>query len=112
MLDQTNEEIRTARLSLRPLRDSDAEPLFALFGNWEVIRWLDAPPWPYLPDHARDFIAARKVPHPDFITSAIVLDGALIGIIGAMLKPASAVQRERGYSIGYWIGSHTGAAAT
>ena len=27
-----------------------------------------------------------------------------IGIIDAIVKPASTIQRERGYSIGYWIG--------
>jgi RimJ/RimL family protein N-acetyltransferase len=97
-------DVRTARLWLRPPRDGDAARLYELFANWEVMRWLSSPPWPYAPSDARDFIEARKVPHPDFITSAIVLDGALIGIIGALVKPASVVQRERGYSIGYWIG--------
>jgi RimJ/RimL family protein N-acetyltransferase len=104
MLDQTNEAIRTARLTLRPLRDSDAEPLFELFGNWEVIRWLAMPPWPYRPEHARDFIAACRLSDPDCIAAAITLDGRLIGEIGAIVKPASAVQRERGFSLGYWIG--------
>ena len=104
MLDQTNEDIRTARLILRPLRDSDADQLFALISNWQVIRWLAMPPWPYLPDHAREFIAARKVPRPDFITAAIALEDRLIGVIDAVVKPASAVQRERGYAIGYWLG--------
>ena len=37
--------IRTERLLLRPLRSDDAEPLFALFANWQVIRWLSLPPW-------------------------------------------------------------------
>jgi len=97
-------DARSARLWLRPPRDSDAARLYELFANWEVMRWLASPPWPYAPSDARDFITARKMPHPDFITAAIVLDGTLIGIIDAMVKPASAVQRERGYSIGYWIG--------
>ena len=100
MLDQTRDEIRTARLSLRPLRDADVDRLFALFANWEVMRWLAVPPWPYLPEYAREFIAARNVPDPDFITSAIALDDRLIGVIGAVVKPESAVQRQRGYSLG------------
>jgi RimJ/RimL family protein N-acetyltransferase len=97
-------DVRTARLWLRPPRDSDAERLFALFANWEVMRWLSSPPWPYELEHARGFIDARMVPHPDFITAAIVLDDALIGSIEAIVKPASAIQRERGYAIGYWLG--------
>jgi RimJ/RimL family protein N-acetyltransferase len=96
-------EIRTARLVLRPPRDSDAERLFELFGNWEVIRWLDAPPWPYAPEHAREFVSRRKSPSADSITAAIVLDGRLIGVIDAVVKPASHLQSERGYAIGYWI---------
>jgi RimJ/RimL family protein N-acetyltransferase len=102
--EKSNDDIRTARLVLRPLREGDAEQLYALFGNWEVIRWLDAPPWPYSLDDARSFIKARKEPNPDFITSAIVLDGVLIGAIDAIIQPASAVQRERGYALGYWLG--------
>jgi len=97
-------DVRTAWLRLRPPRDSDAERLYALFCNWEVMRWLSSPPWPYELEHARGFIDARKVPHSDFITAAIVLDDALIGIIDAIVKPASAIQRERGYAIGYWLG--------
>ena len=95
---------RTARLSLRPPRESDAERLHELFANWEIIRWLDSPPWPYRPEHAREFIEVRKLPSTDFITAAIVLDGALIGFIDALLKPQSVLQRTRGYAIGYWIG--------
>jgi len=104
MLDQISDHICTARLGLRPLRDGDADQLFALISNWEVVRWLAMPPWPYRPEHARAFIAARKLPHPDFITAAIALDDRLIGVIDAAVKPASAVQRQRGYALGYWLG--------
>src|SRR6476659_1666289 len=103
MLD-TQIDMRTRRLHLRPPRESDAEPLLALFANWEVMRWLSSPPWPYTPDDARFFINARNAPSPEFITAAIVLDDALIGVIDTIIKPASAIQRERGYAIGYWIG--------
>src|SRR3954469_1293919 len=103
MLD-TQIDVRTRRLHLRPPRESDAEPLLALFANWEVVRWLSAPPWPYTPDDARFFINARKATTPEFITAAIILDETLIGIVDAIIKPASPIQRERGYAIGYWIG--------
>jgi len=97
-------DVHTRRLHLRPPCDGDAEPLYALFANWEVMRWLSSPPWPYVLDDARFFINARSARNPEFITAAIVLDDAFIGIIDAIVKPASAIQRERGYSIGYWIG--------
>ena len=46
----------------------------------------------------------RKVPGAYCITAAIVLDDALIGVIDALLKEPSALQRECGYAIGYWLG--------
>jgi RimJ/RimL family protein N-acetyltransferase len=100
----TQIDIRMRRLRLRAPRERDAEQLHALFANWDVMRWLSSPPWPYTPDDARFFVNARKAPSPEFITAAIVLDDALIGVIDAIIKPASAIQRERGYAIGYWIG--------
>ena len=100
----TQIDVRTRRLWLRPPRASDADRLYALFNNWEVIRWLDAPPWPYRPEHARFFVSERNKSNPDFITAAIIHDDALIGVIDAVLKPASTIQRKPGYSIGYWIG--------
>jgi RimJ/RimL family protein N-acetyltransferase len=100
----TQIDVRTRRLHLRPPRESDADRLYALFNNWEVMRWLSSPPWPYALADAHAFINARKAFNFDFITAAIVLDDAFIGIVDAIIKPASAVQRERGYSIGYWIG--------
>jgi RimJ/RimL family protein N-acetyltransferase len=100
----TQIDVRTRRLHLRPPRDSDADRLYSLFNNWEVMRWLSSPPWPYRPEHARFFISERQKPNPDFITAAIVLDDELIGVIDAIIKPASTIQRERGYAVGYWIG--------
>lgn len=35
----------TARLRLRPFLDSDAEELFALQSDAEVLRYWDSPPW-------------------------------------------------------------------
>jgi RimJ/RimL family protein N-acetyltransferase len=46
----------------------------------------------------------RLAPDPNFITFAITHDDALIGVIDATVKPASVVQRERGYALGYWLG--------
>ena len=97
-------DVRTRRLHLRRPREGDADRLYSLFANWEVMRWLSSPPWPYALADAHAFINARKAFNFDFITAAIVLDDAFIGIVDAIIKPASVVQRELGYSIGYWIG--------
>lgn len=96
--------IQTARLVLRPLRIGDDARIFELIANWEVLRYLSSPPWPYERDHARAFVDMRTQPDPDVITSVITHDGALVGIIDAAIKPASAAQPLRGYAIGYWLG--------
>ena len=40
-------DLRTARLILRPLRPEDAPALTRGIGDWEVVKWLTSPPWPY-----------------------------------------------------------------
>jgi len=37
--------LSTARLRLRPFTEADADALFALHSNAEVLRYWDAPPW-------------------------------------------------------------------
>ncbi|MFI4975741.1 MAG: GNAT family N-acetyltransferase [Caulobacterales bacterium] len=45
--------LETARLILRPVRESDVDAVQRGFGQWEVVRWLHAGiPWPYPPDGA------------------------------------------------------------
>ncbi len=48
--------IRTERLTLRPLRSTDAAALVHHLADWSVMRWLSAPPWPYTLTDAEDFI--------------------------------------------------------
>jgi RimJ/RimL family protein N-acetyltransferase len=100
----TQIDLHTRRLHLRPPRESDADRLYALFNNWEVMRWLSSPPWPYTLDDARAFVRSRKNGDGGAMGGAITLDGELIGIADLIVKPASTVQRERGYSLGYWLG--------
>jgi RimJ/RimL family protein N-acetyltransferase len=96
--------IRTARLVLRPLHADDDARIFELCAHWDILRYLSAPPWPYEREHARMFVSARMQPDPDAITCAITHEDALVGIIDAAIKPASAAQPRRGYAIGYWLG--------
>src|SRR5436190_1985080 len=62
MATRTGIEIRTARLVVRPVRASDDERLFHLFANWEVIRWLSSPPWPYTRADMQSFIREQAKP--------------------------------------------------
>ena len=96
--------IRTARLLLRPLRTSDAEPLFALFADWEVIRWLSMPPWPYALEDAHSFIREHRDGDLGRTTFAITLADALIGGIDVRMNPANQSQRGPGPNLGYWLG--------
>jgi len=99
-----SDTICTERLLLRPLRPTDAEALYTLFGDWEVIRWLSTPPWPYTLDDARSFIAgqlALEATETDYL--AITLEGALIGGIDCRsTRAAEAASRSR--VLGYWLG--------
>jgi RimJ/RimL family protein N-acetyltransferase len=99
-------EIPTARLVVRPVRASDDECLFHLFANWEVIRWLSSPPWPYTRADMQSFIRGQAKPTPEDPESrfAITLAREPIGIVGVRVRPASHLQRGAGPNIGYWLG--------
>jgi RimJ/RimL family protein N-acetyltransferase len=96
--------LRTQHLLLRGLRPDDAEPLFALFNNWNVIRFLSSPPWPYLPEDSRLFVDGSVARIRDEDNLAITLNGTFIGIIGVRIREANNLQRGAGPNIGYWIG--------
>jgi len=103
MLADAEIELRTKRLVLRPMRPSDAEPLFALFADWEVIRWLSMPPWPYMIADAHEFLGSleRSLTKTTF---AITRDEALIGGIDVRMNQASRSQSGDGPNLGYWLG--------
>lgn len=48
--------LRTARLLLRPLVETDAEPLLAMFSDPRVMRYWSTPPWAGIAQ-AQDFVA-------------------------------------------------------
>jgi RimJ/RimL family protein N-acetyltransferase len=98
--------IGTRRLILRPLRESDAAAIFALFNDWDVARWLSSPPWPYTRADAENFVRAVLDPANDTeVAFAITLHDRLIGSIGLRRWPASKLQSEAGLNIGYWLGT-------
>jgi RimJ/RimL family protein N-acetyltransferase len=99
-------EIRSERLVLRPWRPSDAEQLFALFSNWEVVRWLSLPPWPYTLNDARTYIggAIHRSSEEAEESYAITSNAEVIGSIGVRLRPASHLQRAAGPNFGFWTG--------
>ncbi len=91
--------IRSERLFLRPGWPEDWEQLYEGIADERVVRNLAKAPWPYEPDHARDFAARpqdRRKPH--FL---VTLPGAagtkLIGGIGLARDEAGEVE------LGYWF---------
>ena len=89
---------------LRPLKQADAEELYALIeaNRAELSRWL---PWAGGQDldGTREFIrhTRRTAADETGFTFAIVSDGALAGVIG--LEPIDSAHRTA--SIGYWLGA-------
>jgi RimJ/RimL family protein N-acetyltransferase len=97
--------IGTRRLILRPLQTSDAAAIYPLFNDWDVVRYLAMPPWPYALSDAEAFVRLVTDPanHDAEITFAITLNDKLIGTIGVREKPRAELDREAP-SIGYWLG--------
>jgi RimJ/RimL family protein N-acetyltransferase len=91
--------LTTARLVLDHTCSAHGDDLFALFNDWEVIRWLAQPDWPQSPDLFRgslERIAAEQVAG-DALYLTIFRQSRPIG--GVVV--ANAVE---GPILGYWIG--------
>ena len=96
-------EIRTRRLTLRPLRAGDAERIFIAFNDWEVVKRLAAPPWPYTIEDTRAFVARRITfrSEPTEALYVIELANAVIGGIDCTPR----WQQHPGAKpvLGYWL---------
>ncbi len=79
---------QTARLILRPLRSADADAITRLIGDWDVIRWLTMPPWPYTRADAEWFIGDGSSDG----AFAIEQNGAPVGVVSLSEE------------LGYWLG--------
>ena len=99
-------ELKTKRLILRPLRNSDAKSIAENVNNLDVSKWLVLLPYPYKLKDAKDWIKNtkkdwRKKKKTDF-TFGIELkeEKEIIGGIGL-----SQVDKFQGIAeVGYWIG--------
>jgi RimJ/RimL family protein N-acetyltransferase len=96
--------IRTDRLLMRPLNLDDAEAIRSQIADWEVMRWLSQPPWPYTLHDAVDFIRSCTPPDLTKTALAITREGALIGVIDVRVNRALLPQRGPGPNLGYWLG--------
>jgi RimJ/RimL family protein N-acetyltransferase len=96
--------IRTDRLLMRPLNLDDAEAIRSQIADWEVMRWLSQPPWPYTLEDAAAFI--RSCSGNDLTTTAyaITRDGTLVGVIDMRPNRALLSERGPGPGLGFWLG--------
>jgi RimJ/RimL family protein N-acetyltransferase len=86
--------IRTQRLILRPLTPQDAPAIAEGIGQWEVIRWLTTPPWPYGLADAEEFLSSPSAQE----ALALEIGGDLAGIIGLHGQ-----LRGEEPDLGYWL---------
>ena len=98
--------LQTERLTLRPLRKSDAQEIARQINDWEVVKNTARIPYPYEPSMAHQFIERVQQEAPEVGENFAVVkrrDGALIGSLGLSMKtdlPGGGL----GIDIGYWLG--------
>jgi RimJ/RimL family protein N-acetyltransferase len=88
-------DMRSQRLSYRPLEAVDASRIAALAGEWEIARMTSRIPHPYSLVDADLWIAS--IGNGEFVRG-VEHDGALIGAVGFIES------EDRQAEIGYWIG--------
>jgi len=81
--------LRTPRLTLRPLREDDADAIVAGVGNYDVSKWLAVVPYPYGRKDALSFI--DRIVREKRIVWGICDAEGLRGVIG--------IEAE----LGYWL---------
>jgi RimJ/RimL family protein N-acetyltransferase/predicted enzyme related to lactoylglutathione lyase len=96
--------LHTARLHLRPLRDGDAAPLFALFSDPRVVRFLSRPAWSAI-ESARQRIAEDKAAtaSSSYLRLGIELaaTGTLIGECSLFNLHPESRRAEIGYALAF-----------
>jgi len=94
------EDLKTERLWLRPLHESDAARLAALADNWNVARMLARMPFPYTLDMAHEWIGKQKTLREEGEEFGYAVTNGE-GFVGGCGMQAHA---DGTHEIGYWIG--------
>ena len=81
--------LRTDRLVLRALRETDAPTLTDALNDYDISRWLTVVPFPYTLDDAIWFIGENRAGR--MLARAIINDGRLIGVMSLNEE------------LGYWL---------
>ncbi len=95
-----DQRLATERLVLRRLRASDAAPIARLMNNWNVVRTLAGPPYPYSLENAESYLSqdAARGNDPTQFNWAVTAGDELIGNIGYTRDEDGKA------SVGYWLG--------
>ena len=93
----------TGRLRLRPFTPTDAPGLSRITDDEQVVRLTAALPFPFGEDHAQSFIANSHAIMADgkslVLAMERVVDGTLIGCVGARVEAGMRAE------LGFWTGS-------
>ncbi len=98
--------LQTERLTLRPLRKSDAQEIARQINDWEVVKNTALIPYPYELSMAHEFISAtldEALESGDSFAVVKRREGALIGGLGLRIK-TDLPDGGLGIDIGYWLG--------
>lgn len=89
---------RTPRLTLRPGWPEDAPDLLAAIGHRSVVEKLARVPWPYMAEHAHDWLTAPSTDGHSMLICAhdLARSPRLVGAIGLH-------RGEDGLELGYWL---------
>jgi RimJ/RimL family protein N-acetyltransferase len=92
--------IETERLVLRPPQPGDEDAIYRGINDFDVVRMLAAPPWPYLPEHAEWYVAqtGKRDPERDIALAIVHRQHGLIGMTG--FHPSDG---EPFPEFGYWV---------
>lgn len=90
--------IRSERLFLRPAWPEDWKELHQAIAEEAILRNLARAPWPYVEEHAQEWVARRQHPMlPEFLVT-------LPGDHGTMIVGGCGLHQDRGQvELGYWI---------
>jgi ribosomal-protein-alanine N-acetyltransferase len=90
-----SKSIKTERLVLRELADSDVPEIARLAGDWDIARMTARIPYPYSEALAREWMTTLG---PEEFVRVVTLEGTLIGAVGYVAGEDGSAE------IGYWIG--------
>ena len=91
--------LATQRLTLNRLNRAVGSPLYALFNDWEIVRWLAQPDWPQTPatfDRSLQTMLGEQ-DHGRALYLTVHKDETLVGAVTWTATSTGAV-------LGYWIG--------